>query len=88
MARADSKDFTLEKGLPSNIEAERAILGAILLDNGMINQAAERLRREDFFLDSHRRIYEQMILLYEGGRAIDPWCWAPSAPLRCWTLTL
>jgi replicative DNA helicase len=72
MARADSKDFTLEKGLPSNLEAERAILGAILLDNGMLNQAAERLRREDFFLDSHRRIYEQMILLYEGGRAIDP----------------
>ncbi|MCW5967805.1 MAG: replicative DNA helicase [Blastocatellales bacterium] len=73
MARSGSSgDFTLEKGLPSNPEAERAILGAILLDNGMINAAAERLRREDFFLDSHRRIYEQMLHLYETGRAIDP----------------
>lgn len=67
-----SGDFTLEKGLPNNLEAERAILGAILLDNLMINQAAERLRRDDFFLDSHRRIFEKMLLLYESGRAIDP----------------
>ncbi|MEP7271867.1 MAG: replicative DNA helicase, partial [Acidobacteriota bacterium] len=73
MARSfPSSDYTLEKGLPSSLEAERAILGAILLDNGMVNQAAERLKREDFFLDSHRRIYDQMLQLSEQGRRIDP----------------
>ncbi len=73
MARSiPSNDYTLEKGLPSSLDAERAILGAILLDNGMVNQAAERLRRDDFFLDSHRRIYDQMLELSEHGRRIDP----------------
>ena len=72
MARSISSDYTLEKGLPSNIDAERAILGAILLDNVMVNQAAERLRRDDFFLDSHRRIYDQMLKLFDQGRLIDP----------------
>ena len=42
--------------LPANVEAERSILGAILLDNFAYNQAAEHLRIEDFSLDSHRRI--------------------------------
>jgi replicative DNA helicase len=69
---ASSRDVTLEKALPSNVEAERYILGAILLDNSTINQAVERLKREDFFLDSHRRIYDKMLYLYEQNRGIDP----------------
>jgi replicative DNA helicase len=71
-AAGSGTDFALEKALPGNIEAERLILGAILLDNTTINQAAERLKREDFFLDSHRRIYDRMLYLSENGRAIDP----------------
>ena len=67
-----SEDITLEKSLPNNIEAERMILGAILLDNATINQAVERLRPDDLFLTSHRRIYEKMIALFEQGRGIDP----------------
>ncbi len=66
------EDITLEKSLPNNIEAERMILGAILLDNMTINQAVERLKQDDLFLNSHRRIYEKMIGLYEQGRGIDP----------------
>ncbi len=65
-------DITLEKALPGNIEAERLILGVILLDNATINQAIEKLKPEDFFLSSHQRIYERMIGIYEQGRAIDP----------------
>ncbi|HEY6306937.1 MAG TPA: replicative DNA helicase [Candidatus Angelobacter sp.] len=64
-------DYTLDRGLPANIDAERAILGAILLDNSTYNQAAEGLRAEDFSLDSHRRIYLCMMELAESGRAID-----------------
>ena len=64
-------DPFLDKGLPSNIEAERSILGAILLDNAVCNQAIELLRREDFFLDSHRRIFEKMTSLTERLMPID-----------------
>ncbi len=64
-------DPFFEKGLPSNVEAERSILGAILLDNQVCNQAIELLRRDDFFLDSHRRIFDKMIALTERIMPID-----------------
>src|SRR3974390_2361329 len=62
---------TLERPLPHNVEAERSILGAILLDNNAINAAIEKLKPEDFFHDHHRRIYQQMITLGEAQQAID-----------------
>jgi replicative DNA helicase len=64
-------DVALEKGLPHNLDAERSVLGAILLDNALLNQAAEHLRGDDFYLGSHRLIFEQMISLSEGSRAVD-----------------
>ncbi len=64
-------DYSLAHTLPANVEAERSILGAILLDNFSYNQAAEHLRAEDFSLDSHRRIYSRMIDLAESSRPID-----------------
>ena len=64
-------DYTLAHTLPANIEAERAILGAILLDNSAYNEAAEHLRAEDFSLDSHRRIYARMMALMDSSRPID-----------------
>src|SRR5215471_4038528 len=71
MTRAAVGDPFLDKGLPSNVEAERSILGAILLDNAVCNQAIELLRREDFFLDSHRRIFDKMVGLTERLMPID-----------------
>ncbi len=64
-------DVTLEKGLPHNLEAERSVLGAILLDNTLLNQAVEYLRSDDFYLGSHRLIFEQMLRLSETSRAVD-----------------
>ena len=64
-------DPFFDKGLPSNVEAERSILGAILLDNAVCNQAIELLRRDDFFLDSHRRIFDKMVVLIERLMPID-----------------
>src|SRR5579859_2781972 len=64
-------DYSIDRGLPASIEAERAILGAILLDNFAYNQAAESLHAEDFSLDSHRRIYLRMMELVESGRPVD-----------------
>ncbi len=64
-------DYSLERGLPASIEAERSILGAILLDSFAYNQAAEALQPDDFSLDSHRRIFKRMRELSESSRAID-----------------
>src|ERR1700726_2252274 len=64
-------DTALERPLPHNLEAERSILGAILLDNHALNAAVERLRSDDFFLPQHRHIFERMIQLGEKQQAID-----------------
>jgi replicative DNA helicase len=64
-------DATLERPLPNNLDAERSVLGAILLDNNALNSAIENLRPEDFFLDQHRRVFTQMIALGESQQAID-----------------
>jgi replicative DNA helicase len=64
-------NYNLASSMPANVEAERSILGAILLDNLAYNQAAEHLHPDDFSLDSHRRIYARMIDLAESSRPID-----------------
>jgi replicative DNA helicase len=64
-------DLQLERGMPASLDAERSILGAILLDNLAYNEAAESLKADDFSLDSHRRIFARMIELMETGRPID-----------------
>jgi len=61
----------IDRGLPASLDAERAILGAILLDNQTYPQAAEILNAGDFSLDSHRRIYASMMELAESNRPID-----------------
>jgi replicative DNA helicase len=66
-----ASDTTLERPLPHNLEAERSILGAILLDNHALNTAVERLRGEDFFLPQHRHIFERMVELAEHQQGID-----------------
>jgi replicative DNA helicase len=62
---------TLERPLPHNLDAERSILGAILLDNHLLNAAIEKIKTEDFFLAPHQRIFERMLELGEGQQAID-----------------
>jgi replicative DNA helicase len=60
-----------EKALPYSIEAERSVLGAVLLDERIFNQAAVLLQEDDFFLESHRLIYRRMHQLASDSRAID-----------------
>src|ERR1700690_148093 len=64
-------DLTLDTGMPANLEAEKTILGAILLDNAAHSEAAEKLEPEDFSLDSHRRIFLRMSELMNAQRAVD-----------------
>jgi replicative DNA helicase len=62
----------LERPLPSSEESERAILGAILLDNSLIAQAVEQLAAEDFYSPLHRRIFNAMTALFTASMRIDP----------------
>ena len=63
-------DYSLERGLPASIDAERSILGAILLESLLFDQAAE-LKPDDFSLDAHRRIFSRMRDLQDVGRPVD-----------------
>lgn len=63
-------NYTLESTLPASVDAERSILGAVLLDNGALAQASG-ICPDDFSLDAHRRIYSRMGELAAGSRPID-----------------
>ncbi len=71
MNMATVPDLTLDAGLPANIDAEKTILGAILLDNAAHSEAAEKIEADDFSLDSHRRIYIRMSELLDAQRPVD-----------------
>jgi replicative DNA helicase len=68
---ATTSNIQFERGLPASIDAERSILGAVLLDNHLYNEAAERITSADFALDGHRRIFQRMAELIDEGRAVD-----------------
>src|SRR5688572_820643 len=61
----------LERSLPSSVDAERSLLGSILVNNENYYRVVEFLRPEDFYLDSHRVIFRNMTELMERSRAID-----------------
>ena len=64
-------DLRLDAGLPANVDAEKTILGAILLDNSAHAEAAEKLEANDFSLESHSRIFLRMTELMDAQRAVD-----------------
>jgi len=64
-------NLALDSGLPASVDAEKTILGAILLDNAAHAEAAEKLDFEDFSLDSHRRIFHCMTRLMDDQHAVD-----------------
>ena len=64
-------DYDLERGLPVSLDAERSILGSIMLDNDLYEEAAARLIPDDFSLDANRRIFSRMRDLRESSRPVD-----------------
>ncbi|MFB3854992.1 MAG: replicative DNA helicase [Vicinamibacterales bacterium] len=60
-----------ERALPHSLDAERSVLGAVLLQNDAFNQVAELVDARHFYRDAHRRIFEKMVVLSERGQAID-----------------
>jgi replicative DNA helicase len=66
-----SDKIAFEKGLPSNVDAERFILGSVLLDASRFIEIAGLIGQEDFSLEKHRRIFMRMFELHERGETID-----------------
>jgi replicative DNA helicase len=64
-------EHTPEIPLPNSLEAERSVLGAVLLDNQALNRAQELLHPEDFFREAHRTIWQAMAGLSERCVPID-----------------
>ncbi|MEQ1573151.1 MAG: replicative DNA helicase [Vicinamibacterales bacterium] len=60
-----------ERTLPHNLEAERSVLGAILVHNDAFNLATQVIDAGDFYRDAHRRIFDKMVALNERHQAID-----------------
>jgi replicative DNA helicase len=57
---------------PQNLDAERGLLGSILLENHAIDEVADILQADHFYLDAHQKIYRTIHTMYEAGiRGID-----------------
>jgi len=56
---------------PHSLEAERSVLGAILLDNQAYVSVSDVLRGDDFYHEAHKTIYAAMQGLFEGSKPID-----------------
>ncbi|HUL73683.1 MAG TPA: replicative DNA helicase [Vicinamibacterales bacterium] len=61
----------MDRTLPHNLEAEKCVLGAILINNHAFNQAAEVVDSTDFFRDAHRRIFDKMVALTDRREPVD-----------------
>ncbi len=70
MAKSDGPDPE-DRLLPANIDAERFILGSLLLDDDRFGEISGVLSEDDLHLEKHRRIYHRMIDLNERGEKID-----------------
>jgi replicative DNA helicase len=59
-----------QQEVPANVAAEKAILGALILDNELI-EATKSLEADDFYLESHRMIYQHITEMHGRGEAVD-----------------
>lgn len=65
-------DVNIDKLPPQNLDAEQSVLGGIILDNEALPKAMEILSGdEDFYKDSHRRLYRAMLELFNRGEPVD-----------------
>nr|WP_320148220.1 replicative DNA helicase [uncultured Anaeromusa sp.] len=61
----------IERVPPQNIEAEQAVLGAMLIEKEAIARVTELLKGGDFYREAHRLIFEAMLNLYNRNEAVD-----------------
>ncbi len=63
---------TIAREAPHNLEAEQALLGAILLNNDALNHVGSALKAEDFYAEIHGRIYRAILLFHDKGHIANP----------------
>ncbi len=66
-----AQDLRLDRPLPQNPEAERSVLGSVLIDPQALDRVTQKIRAEDFYKDAHRQIFTAMLDLAESSRQID-----------------
>lgn len=71
LTKNKSNNTELSELMPQNIDAEEAILGAILVSPSCMNRVVEHLRPESFYKPAHRYVYEAMYNLYNSETKID-----------------
>src|SRR6059036_1204018 len=71
MERPVAAETSALVNVPHSVEAERSVLGAVLIDNQMLNRVLPILKPEDFYRESHRLIFEAMARMSMTTRAID-----------------
>src|SRR5271165_3006239 len=77
-------DYSLERGLPASPDAERSILGGILLDDKAVHEVAPMLKPDYLSLDAHRRIYTVVRDMADRGQPIDMITLADELDRRKW----
>src|SRR5690348_2911821 len=69
---AESASETATQTLPQNIEAEAALLGALMVDNRLVEDIQLKLKPHHFFEPLHGRIYEAILKLTDSNRIANP----------------
>ena len=63
--------LAIEKIPPQNLDAEMAVLGSMLMDEDAISVSAEVLSSDTFYKDTHKKIFEAILGLYNTNKAVD-----------------
>src|SRR6185369_1848485 len=69
---AESASQSATPALPQNIEAEAALLGALMIDNRLVEDIQLKLKPHHFFEPLHGRIYESILRMTDGNRIANP----------------
>jgi replicative DNA helicase len=69
---AESASETAPQALPQNVEAEAALLGALMIDNRLVEDVQLKLKSHHFFEPLHGRIYEAVLKLTDSNRIANP----------------
>ena len=67
-----SQSAPLERQLPRNLDAEKAVLGSILLLPQVFDEVALIIRPGDFYDDANRTLFEHLLQMHDAGQQIDP----------------
>ncbi|MGI9429540.1 MAG: replicative DNA helicase [Bythopirellula sp.] len=68
----NSQSAQLERQLPRNLDAEKAVLGSILLLPQVFDEVALIIRPSDFYDDANRTLFEHLLQMHDAGQQIDP----------------